>query len=448
MFNSLKKKLSAPEPSTETAVDTNARSSLRWGLLVLLVGFGGFMLWATFAPLDAGVGAEAHVQVFGNRKAVQHLEGGTIDEILVQEGDKVEEGQVVVRLNKTRAVAEQGVISTQYILTKAIEARLEAERDQLDVIEYDPEFIENFSTDPRFIGAKQGQERLFETRRTALEGEINILKENLRGAEQQLLGLNDVQASRREQIKLIHQELEGVRDLANSGYLPRNRMLELERNAAQLQASLSNEIVEAGRVRNQIAELKLRILQREQEFQKEVQSQLSDIQKEASALRERLEALNYTVRETDIRAPISGFVQDVKVHTIGGVIRAGDQLMEIVPEDERYIVQARVPVQNIDSVHPGLDVEITFPAFSHAQTPNIPGKVLTVSADRLVDEQTGIPYYLAQVSVTDEGMDMLRFNHVRPGMPAAVLIRTGERTMMNYLLKPFLDRLNKSFTEE
>ncbi len=448
MFDSFRKKLSAPETSGENAVDTNARSPLRWGVLVLLIGFGGFMIWATFAPLDAGVGAEAHVQVFGNRKAVQHLEGGTVDEVLAREGDKVEQGQVVVRLNRTRAVAEQGVVSTQYILTKAIEARLQAERDQLAEVKYDPDFINEFGLDPRFIGAKEGQERLFETRRTALQGEINILKENLRGAEQQLRGLNEVQNSRRDQINLIHQELEGVRDLANSGYLPRNRMLELERNAAQLQAALSNEVVEAGRARNQIAELKLRILQREQEFQKEVQSQLSDIQKEASSLRERLEALNYTVRETDIRAPIAGYVQDVKVHTIGGVIRPGEQLMEIVPEDERYIVQARVPVQNIDSVHPGLNVEITFPAFSHAKTPNIPGEVLTVSADRLVDEQTGMPYYLAQVSVTDDGMELLRFNHVRPGMPASVLIRTGERTMMNYLLKPFLDRLNKSFTEE
>lgn len=449
MFNSLRKKLSGPENVDDpTAVDTNARSPLRWGLMVLLLGFGGFMLWAAFAPLDAGVGAEAHVQVFGNRKSVQHLEGGTVDEILVREGDKVEQDDVVVRLNRTRAVAEQSVVSTQYIMIKAIEARLEAEQDQLDLIRFDEDLIEIYGTDPRFMGAKLGQERLFQTRRDALTGEINILKENLRGAEQQLRGLTEVQANRRAQINFIQQELTGVRELANSGYLPRNRMLELERNAAQLQAGLSNDVVEAGRARNQVAELKLRILQREQEFQKEVQSQLSDVQKEASALRERLEALNYTVRETEIRAPIAGYVQDVKVHTIGGVIRPGEQLMEIVPEDERYIVQARVPVQNIDSVNPGLDVEITFPAFSHAKTPNIPGQVLTVSADRLTDEQTGIPYYLAQVSVTDEGMDLLRFNQVRPGMPASVLIRTGERTMLSYLLKPFLDRLSKSFTEQ
>jgi len=449
MFNWIKSKLAAPEVDADpSAVDTNARSPLRWGLMVLLIGFGGFALWAAFAPLDAGVTAEAHVQVFGNRKAVQHLEGGTIDEILVQEGDKVQAGQVVVRLNRTRAVAEQAIVSTQYIMAKTTEARLQAERDNAKEIHYAPELLASFSEDPRFLEAKRVQEQLFDTRRKALKGEIAILKENLRGAEQQLRGLEQVQNNRRAQINFIQQELKGVRELAKDGYLPRNRMLELERDAAQLQAALSNDVVEAGRARNQIAELKLRILQREQEFQKEVQSQLSDIQKEATSLGERLEALNYTVRETEIRAPIEGFVQNVAVHTIGGVVAPGAQLMEVVPEDERYIIQARVPVQSIDTVHPGLDVEITFPAFNHAKTPNVPGKVHTVSADRLEDEKTGIPYYLAQVTVTPEGMEILRHNHVRPGMPAAVLIRTGERTMLNYMLKPFLDRLNKSFKEE
>ena len=449
MFKRLKNQLSAPEPEVNAnEVDTNASSPLRWGLLVLLLGFGGFALWAAFAPLDAGITAEAHVQVFGNRKAVQHLEGGTVDEILVEEGDKVIEGDVLVRLNRTRAASEQNIVATQYILAKTTEERLKAERDGAKEIQYPAAFVERFGEDPRYLEVKGVQEQLFTTRRSALQGEIEILKENLRGAEQQLRGLEQVQQNRRSQIGFIQQELTGVRELAKDGYLPRNRMLELERDASQLQAALSTDVVEAGRARNQIAELKLRILQREQEFQQEVQSQLSEIQKEATSLAERLASLDYTVSEIEIRAPIGGFVQNVKVHTIGGVIGPGEQIMEVVPEDERYVIEAQVQVQNIDKVHPGLPVEITFPAFNHAQTPNVPGQVHTVSADRLVDEQTGMPYYLARVSVTPEGMEMLRYNNVRPGMPAAVLIRTGERTMLNYLLKPFLDRLNKSFTEE
>ena len=429
-------------------VDTDSGSPLRWGLLILFLGFGGFVYWAAFAPLDAGVPADATVHVVGNRKTIQHLEGGTVEEILVREGDEVQAGQVLLRLNKTRALAEQGVISAQYITAKAVEARLAAERDGADVIQGDPAVEARFGSDPRFIEARQTQARLFEARRSALQGEIAIFLENQRGAEMQLKGLYEVHANRKAQVAFISRELKGVRELAAEGYLPRNRMFELERNASHLKAAVSNDLVEAGRVRNQIAELKLRELQRVREYQKEVQSQLSDVSKEATALGDRLAALDYTVRETDIRAPISGYVQDLNVHTVGGVIGPDTVLMELVPNAHDFLVHAKIPVQTIDKVVPGLAVEITFPAFNHASTPNIPGEVLTVSADRLTDLETNMPYYLAQVRVTPDGVPLLGEHQIRPGMPASVLIRTGERTMLSYLLKPVLERLDKSFKEQ
>lgn len=428
-------------------VDSDFGSPLRWGLVVLLLGFGGFAAWAGLAPLDAGVPAEATVQVAGNRKSVQHLEGGTVDELLVREGDSVQAGQILVRLNATRALAEQGVVSGQYIIAKTTEARLLTESENTDTIEFDPEFTARFKQDPRYQRAKISQERLFHTRRDALRGEIAILQENLVGAEQQLTGLEQVQKSRKAQIGYSHRELEGVRELAKEGYLPRNRLFELERDSAQLRAALSNDMVEAGRTRNQIAELKLRILQRNQDYQKEVQSQLSDVQREASALGDRLSAIDYTVDETVIRAPIEGHVQNLSIHTVGGVIGPGTVLMEIVPAEASYLIQARVPIQSIDRVSNGLDVDITFPALNQRTIPNIPGKVLTVSADRLIDQATNMPYYLAQVEVTPEGVGMLQNESIRAGMPAAVLIRMGERTMLNYLLKPFIERLDRSFKE-
>ncbi|MYN13966.1 HlyD family type I secretion periplasmic adaptor subunit [Pusillimonas sp. TS35] len=438
----------APAADALPRVDTDFTAPLRWGLAVLLLGFGGFAAWAAFAPLDAGITANGSVKVAGNRKAIQHQEGGTIDEILVREGDHVKAGQTVVRLNATRAQSEQSAVSAQYITAAAIEARLIAERDGLDRVEPLSAAQERFSNDPRFVRAMQAQQRLFETRQQALRGEIDILKENLNGARQQLAGLNKVQSSRKSQIGYLNRELEGVRSLAKEGYLPRNRMFELERNAAQLRAALSSDAVEASRTQNQIAELKLRILQREQEYQKEVQSQLSDFHKEAATLHDRLRALDYTVTQTDIQSPVDGYVQNVSVHTVGGVIAPGASLMEVVPQDRSYLIEAQVPVHAIDRMAPGLDVEISFPAFNHAHTPNIPGKVRTVSADRLEDEETGTPYYLAQIEVTPEGVDMLSANTIRPGMPASVMIRTGERTMLSYLLKPFLDRLDKSFKEQ
>lgn len=447
-MNGNQKKIANELDELALDVDTNSHSPLRWGLAVLLIGFGGFIYWAAFAPLDAGIPADATVHVAGNRKTIQHLEGGTTEEILVREGDKVTAGQVLVRLNQTRALAEQGVVSAQYITARAIEARLLAERDNLSTIVHDPQVMERFKDDPRFIEATRAQARLFLARREALNGEIAILTESQRGAEAQLKGLTQVHANRGAQVSFINRELKGVRELAKEGYLPRNRMLELERNASHLRATLSGDVVEVGRARNQIAELKLRILQRDQDYQKEVQSQLSDVQKEASALGDRLASLDYTVRETEIRAPINGYVQNLNVHTVGGVIGPDTVLMELVPNAHSFLIHAKVPVQAIDKIAPNLDVEITFPAFNHARTPNIPGKVLTVSADRLTDLETKMPYYLAQIEVTPEGVPMLGENVIRPGMPASVLIRTGERTMLSYLLKPFLERLDKSFKEQ
>lgn len=431
-------------------VDDNFVSPLRVGLFALIVGFGGFMLWAGFAPLGQGEPANGVVEVVGNRKTIQHLEGGTVDAILVHDGDRVHPGQVLVRLNPTRALSDRGVTSSQYIIARTTEDRLLAERDGLPDIQFDPELTRRFGDDLRYKQAVRAQEQLFRTRRAALKGEVSILRENLAGAQSQLEGLLQVQASRKKQISYINRELQGVRELAKDGYLPRNRMLELERDAAQLQGALSSDVVDTGRTRNQIAELKLRILQRQQDYQKEVQSQLSDAQKEASALADRLAALDYSVQQTEIRSPIEGTVQNLKIHTVGGVIAPGAPLMEVIPDDASYVVDAELPVQAIDRVHAGLPVEITFPALNHAKTPSIPGKLLTVSADRITDDRTGMPYYQAKVEVTPEGMHLLKETggDIRAGMPATVMIKLGERTMFSYLLKPFLERLHTSLTEK
>lgn len=432
----------------EQEIDTDDRSPSRWGLWLVVAGFGGFILWASMAPLDAGVVANATVNVTDNRKTIQHLTGGSVDAILVREGDLVKRNQALIELDSTRAIAELGVVSAQYIVVRTVENRLQAERDGLTEVTFDPELIEHFANDPRLRDAMTLQQRLFNTRRAALTGEAGILRENILGAEEQLKGLRQVQGSRYAQIKLLNQELEGVRSLAAEGYVTRNRMLELERNAAELSASLAQNIADIGRTRNQIAELKLRILQLEQDFQKEVQSQLTDAQKETTALTDRLRALDYEVTNTVIRSPIDGVILGLNVSTVGGVVQPGAEIMDVVPADEPLQVDAMIPVQAIDKMTPGLPVDIAFPAFNHAQTPNIPGRVLTISADRLVDETNKQPYYLAQVEVTSAGMDMLGSNRIRPGMPATVTIKTGERNLMSYLMKPMLERVDGAFKEQ
>lgn len=427
-------------------VDTDASRVSRWGMWVLVGGFGLFMLWAATAPLDAGVPANGTVTVAGNRKTIQHLTGGTIDAIEVKDGQAVKKDQVLVRLNATQAEAQLGMTQAQYIIAAAVEARLSAERMNAEKIDFSPMLDKISQQDERVGNAIALQEQLFQSRRTALRNEISILNENLAGAQQQLRGLEEVKVNRESQLRSLKQELTNIRDMADKGFVPRNRMFELERNVSQIAAGLAEDIANIGRTRNQISELKLRVLNRQQEYQKEVESQLTDVQKEVQSLADRMAALDYEAKNTLIRSPIDGTVVGLNIHTVGGVIRSGEPLMDVVPHNEPLIIQAQVPTNLIDKVHVGLPVEIQFPAFSHSQTPNIPGTVQVVAADSVVDQKTGMPYYSVKVQVTPEGMKMLGVHKIRPGMPATALLITGERTMLNYLLKPLIDRMNIAFT--
>ncbi|MCY1488176.1 Type I secretion system membrane fusion protein PrsE [compost metagenome] len=436
-------------PSTQqVVVDMDTRKPARWGIWLVVAGFGGFLLWSWLAPLDAGVVANGTVKVSSNRKTIQHLTGGTVEAILVREGDRVRKDQELIRLDATRAIAERGVVRAQYIVSKTVENRLEAERDGRDEVVFDADMLERFQGDRRLDEAIELQRRLFHTRRAGLAGELSILEETQDAAEIQVKGLQQVYAARATQAKFLQEQLSGTRTLAAEGYIPRNRMLELERSAAELNAGQAENINNIARVRSQVTELELRILQRRHDYFKEVESQLTEVQKESGSLADRLRSLDYEVRHTSIRSPIDGMVQGLSIATIGGVIQAGAKIMDIVPDNEPLQVDANIPVQAIDKMIPGLPVDISFPAFNHAQTPNIPGRVLTVSADRLIDEQSKQPYYLAQIEVTPEGMDKLGANRIRPGMPASVTIKTGERNLLSYLLKPLLDRVDSSFKEQ
>ncbi|KNX78368.1 hemolysin D [Pseudomonas sp. 250J] len=435
-------------PSDANPIDLDVGKPVRWGLWLALAGFGGFLLWSWLAPLDAGVVATGTVKVTSNRKAVQHLTGGTVEAILVHEGERVNKGQALVRLDALHAVAEQGAVSAQYIVSKTVENRLEAERDGHDTVTFAPALLRQFEDDPRLLAAMDLQQHLLATRRAGLAGEIGILEENLAASAVQLKGLQQVYGARASQIGFLGQELQGTRMLAAEGYVPRNRLLELERSNADLSAGQAENLNNIARVRSQINELRLRVLQRRHDYLKEVQSQLTDTAKESTTLADRLRALDYEVTHTIIRAPIDGMVQALSIATVGGVVQPGSRIMEVVPLDEPLQVDAMIPVQAIDRMTPGLAVDIAFPAFNHASTPNIPGRVLTVSADRLLDEESKQPFYLAQVEVTAEGMALLGSNHIRPGMPATVTIKTGERNLLSYLLKPLLERVDAAFKEQ
>ncbi len=265
---------------SRSMVDLDVGKPARWGVWLVLAGFGGFLLWSWLAPLDAGVVATGTVKVTSNRKAVQHLSGGTVEAILVREGDLVTKGQEVVRLDSLRALAEQGAVSAQYIVSKTVENRLEAERDNRDVVNFDPELLKRFKDDHRLEAAMDLQQRLLDTRRAGLAGEISILQENLAASAVQLKGLQQVYSARASQISFLNQELQGTRVLTAEGYVPRNRLLELERSNADLSAGQAENLNNIARVRSQTTEIKLRILQRQHDYLKEVESQLTETAKE------------------------------------------------------------------------------------------------------------------------------------------------------------------------
>ncbi|MBB3220867.1 HlyD family type I secretion periplasmic adaptor subunit [Pseudoduganella umbonata] len=434
------------EPLT---VHTDPRSYSRFGWLVVLLGVGGFLLWALLAPLDKGVPLSGKVTKEGNRKAIQHQTGGTIKRILVQEGTPVKAGQVLIEMNDVQARSQLDVGRAQYITMLATEARLLAERDGLSEVTF-PAILEKMKSDTRVAETMALQRQLFVTRQTSLKNELAAVDENIAGIKMQTVGLEQSRDSKKEQMEFLKEQLAGMRDLAREGYIARNRLLDLERTYAQLSGAVSEDIGNIGRGKRQVVELTLRRAQRMQDYQKEVRTQLADVQKEVEGLTGRMGALEYDVANTLVRAPVDGVVVGLSVFTNGGVVAAGAKMMDLVPADDPLIVDGQLPVHLIDRVHEGLPVELIFSAFNTNKTPHLPGVLTSIAADSTVDEKTGAAYYHVKAKVTPEGAREIAAKklEVLPGMPVEVFVKTGERSMMSYLLKPVFDRARTSMSEE
>jgi len=435
--------------ATPLEVNTDARAFSRIGWLVVLAGFGGFLLWALLAPLDKGVPLSGTVAAEANRQSVQHLTGGTVQQILVRDGDVVKEGQVLVRMNPVVAQSAVEMTDAQHLAALANIARLTAERDGLKKIAF-PAEIEKRRMEPRVIELMTLQDQLLSSRQGSLQNELGGIDENISGLKLQIQGLQESRDSKKEQMAILKEQLSGMRDLAKEGYIARNRLLDLERTYAQLSGALSEDIGNIGRAQRQVVELTLRRAQRVQDYQKEVRSQLSDFQKEAEAQGARLAAQRFELSNIEVRAPASGTVVGLAVFTNGGVVPPGFKMMDVVPSDSALVVDGQLPVNLVDKVHPGLPVELIFSAFNTNKTPHIEGELTHVSADRSVDERTGIPHYNVKVKVTPAGAKKIAAHKmdIRAGMPVDLFVKTGERTMMNYLIKPIIDRAHSSMSED
>ena len=429
-------------PHNVLALDDKKYSRLGWWLV--LGGFAGFLGWAALAPLDKGVAVPGKVMVSGHRKTVQHPAGGIVERIQVRDGDRVSAGQVLLRLKQTPLRGQMQSLRSQYLASLASEARLSAESEGLQTIVFSPELL----ADPDAANTLSLQRQLFNSRAQALATEQAGLRETIAGFEAQLRGTRASQASKVLQRAALNEQLQGLRELARDGYIPRNRLLDSERLHAQIDGAIAEDVGRIGQLQRQVLELRLRIRQLGEDFQKDLRSQLAETRTRSDDLRNRLASAEFELANSLVRAPASGVVVGLQVYTEGGVIQPGQALMDIVPEGEPLLVEARVPVQMIDKVHPGLPVELMFSAFNQSTTPRVAGEVTLVSADRQVDERTDEPYYTLRAQVSAAGMQQLDGVQIRPGMPVETFVKTGERSMLNYLFKPLLDRTHMALVEE
>lgn len=432
----------------DVELKTDTKPVTRLGFWVLIVGFGLFLLWAAFAPLDEGVAAPATVSIETRRKTIQHMQGGVVQRVLVKEGQQVQQGDVLISLDDAATRAAYSAIRQNYLAQRAMESRLLAEVSSASAISFHPDLTA--AKDPQALQHMQVQQQLFSSRRAAQSNEIAAARQTIAGLEGQIAGMQRMLESRKAQASLQSKQLSNVQALAEEGFAPRNQALALEQSQAELTTSLSELMTSIQRLHSGIAETRLRIAQREQEFLKEVSGQLAEVRREVQANEERLAAVTAELGRTQIKAPVAGQVIGMGISTAGGVVTPGQRLMDIVPKGESLLLDAKVPPHAIDRVKVGEQTEVRFTAFADSPQLVVHGKVVSLAGDA-INEQVGngiVSYYLARVELTPEGMKALGTRNLQPGMTAEVLVKTGERSLLTYLLHPLIKRVAAAMTEE
>lgn len=430
-------------------VSSDTRGPIRLGFWVLVVGFGGFLAWAGYAPLDEGVSAQATVSIETRRRAIQHMTGGIVKELRVKEGQAVRAGDVLVELDDAPARANLETVRQNYMSLRAAESRLLAEEVEKPSIAFHPDLVASAS-DPFVKQHMVTQTQLFAARRAALAAELGAARESIAGFEAQIAGIGSMLESRRAQAGLLAEQTRSIRDLAEKGYAPRNQLLQLEQSQAELRATIADLEANRARATQSIAEIRMRMTQRRQEYHTEAGAQLAEVRREVQAGAERLKAVGDEFTRVQIKAPVDGQVVGIAVSALGAVVTPGQKIMDIVPRGETLLLDAKVPPQVIDRVAVGDETDVRFSGFANSPQLVVKARLVSLSGDALTEQVGGntISYYLGRVEVTPEGFKELGNRVMQPGMPAEVLIRTGERSLLTYLLHPLTKRIAASMKEE
>lgn len=427
----------------------DTRGPIRLGLWSLLIGLGGFVLWAVLAPLDEGVPTSATVAIDTKRKAVQHPTGGVVKEVLVKEGQFVKEGELLMRISDANAVAVYEASRHQYLSLRAVQARLVAEKTGQAAPQFHADLVKAAS-DPLIATHMRNQQDLFRTRRGSFDAEMQAMNESLAGLKAQMEGAKAVLVQKGTQLGILSNELDKSRDLIEQGYMTRQRGWDLERQIAEIIGSRADLTATIEKLARSIQETSQRIRLRQHEYTKEIETQLTEVIRSVDSEEKRLDAVRADLARTELRAPVEGQVLGLMSQTVGGVIQGGQKIMDVVPEDEHLILEAKIMPHLIDKVRSDDSVDIRFSAFAHSPQLVISGKILSISKDLLNDPPPSLTptYYLARVAVTPEGLKKLANRQLQAGMPAEVVIKTGERSLMTYLLHPLIKRMAASMKEE
>ncbi len=436
------------EPRPDQGLPTETRHLTRLGLWAIGIGFGGFLVWAAMAPLDEGVPTNGTVSVDTKRKPVQHLQGGIVQEVLVREGQTVESGMVLIRLDDSVTRANYQASRQRYLGLRAMEGRLLAEQLGASTINFHPDLLAASASDPLIQQHVTAQTQLLRSRRTSLDGNLGVLEQSIQGQQALLEGFRGVLSNRTNQRALLERELKGARDLVAEGYAPLNRQMELERAVADVSASIADTQSNIARAQSAILEMRQRADVLRSEYRREADTQLAEVRREVQSEEEKFKALTEELARTEIRAPATGQVVGLSIQSVGSVVQAGQKLMDIVPRNESLVLETQVPPYLIDRLHTGAPVDVRFATFAHSPQLVVGGIVDSISADILTDSSGKFSYYLARVSITPEGIKTLGKRQLQPGMPVEIVIKTGERSLLTYLLHPLLKRVSASMKEE
>ena len=426
-------------------IKTSLKGPIVSGLIILLVFLVGATAWASSAKLASAIIAVGQLKVDSNRKQIQHLDGGIVNEIIVSDGQRVKKGDTLVILDPVQAKSSLGIVAGALFTAELKRSRLQAERDNTDQPDF-TRFLHREHEDKNSL--IDAQQSLFSIRRSVQVSQQEILHQQIENLKSQISGFNSQQASTQTQIGISKNELVNLRNLKARGLVGNERLLELERNLAQLEGRAGELVSSIASAKASIDEKRLELIRVKRSFNEQVLAELQDVESEIIDLQERANAATHHLQQMVVKAPVDGLIVGLNVHTEGGVVVPGQLLMEIVPDNDALIVEGQVLPTDVDDLLVGQSARVKLSGLQQRTTPELTGKLQYVSADSMLDERSGMTYFIIRVSIAAEELAKLPSEGLIPGMPAEVFVQTGERTALEYLLQPLSDTIDRAWREK